>query len=63
MIKQNGKRDENGRDQKCPFINNPFQSCYCYNMDSLRTEAALYYCGGNYEECRIYQENKTLNIG
>ena len=42
--------------RQCPFVKDPFDECHCYLMNSLNTEAAIYYCGGNFEKCRIYRQ-------
>jgi len=41
----------------CPFIDEPFDDCYIKNMISLNTESVINYCGGNYEECKIYKRH------
>lgn len=41
----------------CPFIKEPFEECYCSQMNSHATEKVVKYCGGNYEECDIYQKH------
>ncbi len=38
----------------CPFINKPFEGCYCTSTSSLFTEATINYCGGNFKQCDIY---------
>jgi hypothetical protein len=38
----------------CPFINKPFEGCYCTSTSSLTTEATINYCGGNFKQCDIY---------
>jgi hypothetical protein len=38
----------------CPFVENPFEDCLCADMNSQKVEEAIYYCGGNYQECEIY---------
>ena len=38
----------------CPFINKPFEGCYCISTSSLYTEATINYCGGNFKQCDIY---------
>lgn len=40
----------------CPFINKPFEGCYCTSTSSLNTEAIINYCGGNFKQCDIYRE-------
>ncbi len=39
----------------CPFLQNPFENCYCLSTSSLYTEATVRLCGGNFEECEIYE--------
>jgi len=38
----------------CPFINKPFEGCYCTSTSSLYTEATINFCGGNFKQCDIY---------
>lgn len=38
----------------CPFINMPFEGCYCTSTSSLYTEATINFCGGNFKQCEIY---------
>jgi len=40
----------------CPFINKPFEGCYCTSTSSLCTEATINYCGGNFNKCDIYRK-------
>lgn len=47
------EKEEHGK--LCPFIENPHEDCYILSMDSLKVEAAVYYCGRNYKKCDIYQ--------
>jgi hypothetical protein len=49
----NHDKPEGGR---CPLIQNPLEECHCSSLDSLNTEAAIYYCGGNHHKCEIFQE-------
>lgn len=39
----------------CPLINEAREGCYCIDMNSQKIHAAVYYCGGNFEECGIYK--------
>lgn len=39
----------------CPFVENPHDDCYIVTLESLKVEAAIYYCGGNYKKCDLYQ--------
>jgi hypothetical protein len=39
----------------CPFIKEPGKDCYCINMNSNKVLFAIRFCGGKFEECRIYK--------
>ena len=41
--------------RKCPFVNNPFEYCYCSSMHSRDTKNVILFCGGVYEECNFYK--------
>lgn len=41
----------------CPFVEDPFEDCYILHTGSRYTESTIKYCGGNFEECAIYQKN------
>jgi hypothetical protein len=41
----------------CPFIQKPFEGCYCTSTNSLYTEATIHYCGGHFRQCEIYGKN------
>ena len=38
----------------CPFLNEPFDECYCSRMSSQDIERAVYLCSNNFEFCEIY---------
>ena len=40
----------------CPLVSNPREECYCANLDSLNTAAAIRYCARDFKACEIYQE-------
>ena len=40
----------------CPFIQAPFDDCYCTGLSSVDIERTVYYCGNNYEVCKTYIE-------
>lgn len=42
--------------QLCPFVENPTDDCFIVALDSLKVEAAIYYCGRNFKECDIYKK-------
>jgi hypothetical protein len=41
--------------RRCPLVQNPLKDCFCFEMDSLKTEHAIYYCGGNFAKCEVYK--------
>ena len=41
----------------CPFIQKPFDECYCTSTSSLYAEATIYFCGGHFRACEIYVKN------
>ena len=41
---------------RCPLVKNPLDECYVHNMHSLVIDEAVYYCGGHFEKCEIYQK-------
>ncbi len=48
----------NGTQSKlCPFIQEPYDDCYCTSTSSLYAEATIYFCGGHYRACEIYVKN------
>jgi hypothetical protein len=40
----------------CPYVQNPSEACYCFDMNSLNTDSTIYYCGGHYLECEIFKK-------
>lgn len=60
LMEKNNKKENlsNGLAKKtvCPFINKPFEGCYCTSTSSLNTEAIINYCGGNFNQCDIYRK-------
>jgi hypothetical protein len=51
----------------CPFIQKPFDDCYCIKMSSLDIERTVYLCSENFEICEIYKNgngngNNNLTI-
>jgi len=43
--------------QFCPLIEKSYNYCYCTILNSQSIMSAIYYCGNNFRECRIYQES------
>ncbi len=41
----------------CPFLEDPFDHCYCVKMSSQDIERAVYLCSKSFELCEIYKNN------
>ncbi|MBE9503903.1 MAG: hypothetical protein IME96_06990 [Proteobacteria bacterium] len=41
---------------KCPHVKDPFANCYCTSLRSTNVAKMIYFCGGKYEECEIYNK-------
>lgn len=39
----------------CPLLGTPQKNCYCVEMNSNKVQFALRFCGGAFQECRIFQ--------
>ncbi|MCM2359910.1 MAG: hypothetical protein NDI77_17295 [Geobacteraceae bacterium] len=44
-----------GAGRHCPFILSPFDDCFVVGLNSQNIKLAIYYCGGNFEECEVYR--------
>jgi len=40
----------------CPFVQDPVDTCYCYNLTSRHVNSAIHYCGNHYIDCEIYKK-------
>jgi len=47
------RKDEGA--EKCPLLPQYLEGCYCTNLISQNTEAAVRFCGGKYQECEVYK--------
>ncbi|MBI4690568.1 MAG: hypothetical protein HY754_09935 [Nitrospirae bacterium] len=50
-----GVTEDTGQKKLCPFVQDPENDCYIVLLNSLNIEAAIYYCGKNFEECEMYK--------
>lgn len=41
----------------CPFMQEPFDDCYCSSLNSRLVGQALFYCGEHYTQCATYENN------
>ncbi len=49
------QQNQTNSKKMCPFVNNPYEDCYCYDMNSQeKIIKAIHYCGENFKECEIY---------
>ena len=49
----------NSKKQKkdvCPFVADPHEDCYCFDMQSISVKQAIFYCQKNYKRCEKYNE-------
>jgi len=50
--------DRNGKirafKRQCPFVDEPFDDCYCVSTNSMNVKGVIFYCGGNFENCEKY---------
>jgi hypothetical protein len=57
--------------RRCPFTQDPFEECYVVRLRSEDVCNVICYCGGDFEECEIYQkhlsaarrEEDVVNLG
>jgi hypothetical protein len=63
--KKRDVKSKNGKDiafkRQCPFVEEPFDDCYCVSMNSMNVKGVIFYCGGNFENCEIYRRSMKLN--
>jgi len=48
--------------RQCPFVEEPFDDCYCVSTNSMNVKGVIYYCGGNFENCEIYRRATKFSI-
>ncbi len=41
----------------CPYIQDPFDDCYCMKLRSQDIEKTVYLCSNNFESCQLYRAN------
>ena len=39
----------------CPYLQKPFEECYCVKMNSQDIEKAVYFCTTDFKMCEIYK--------
>ncbi len=47
----------------CPFLEDPFDHCYCVKMSSQDIERAVYLCSKSFALCEIYKNNNGNDNG
>jgi hypothetical protein len=46
----------------CPFVNHPFNGCYCVDMNSGNVISALELCNNNFTNCKYYIKAREIVI-
>ncbi len=57
--------DSSFKDRKiryCPFLDNPFDDCYCMKFTGMDVENMVIYCAGNFKECPVYCKNIEKSV-
>ncbi len=44
-----------GREETCPFLDDPEPDCYCLKLTSLDIPKAVQYCLRDFRQCPIYK--------
>ena len=39
----------------CPFLEKPFDDCYCVKLSSQDIERAIYFCTKYFKACEVYK--------
>ncbi len=52
-----GRKNQEGLKKFCPFVEDPYEDCYCFNiMNSQEVRRVVHYCGKDFEDCEIYKK-------
>jgi len=35
---------KNPKKEACPFVEDPFEDCYCFDMQSINVKQAIFFC-------------------
>jgi len=46
----------------CPLTGNPYEDCYCIDMNSQKIFKALSYCCRSFEECDVYIKHSQADL-
>jgi hypothetical protein len=52
---QDDRKNHKSLKRICPFVEDPHDDCYCFNMNSHNIRLAIHYCQQNFEECKVYK--------
>ena len=44
-----------GIKERCPYVANPLEDCYCAELNSIRIMAIVRFCSGEFESCPVYR--------
>ncbi len=50
----------NNNKKLCPFLQDPFEDCYCIKMSSIDIERTVYLCSDNFKTCKIYKNGNGI---
>lgn len=42
----------------CPYVQMPFEECYCRKLSSIYSFYVIKYCCGFYRECKTYKKHR-----
>jgi len=45
----------------CEFSQQPFDDCYCRNVNGRTVPSVVEFCMDNYRKCSIYRQHKQQN--
>ena len=48
-----------GAGKICPLVKRPYAGCHCADLTSNSAEAAIYFCGGHFDECEIFSRHSS----
>ncbi len=46
----------------CPLTGNPYEDCYCFDMNSQKIFKALFYCCSAFEDCEVYIKHSQAGV-
>lgn len=56
VVDRKEQEKRRGANNQCPFVSNPLEECYCYDMNSQKILKAVMYCNGPFDTCEVYRK-------